>query len=194
MRAASTLLASFVALNFAQPDPAAAQTLYRPGGWSAMASDRLAEKIGDSLTVLIAENASATNSADNGEKRSTRLGGSVGLTNATRRGQLDLNSNFDGAGQAGRSGKMVAQISVIVDEVLPNGDLRVSGEQSLRINGDDTRIRLKGRVRRADITSANTVVSTRLADAMIDYNGSGFVSRSARPGLLSRIFNTIGLP
>jgi len=79
-----------------------------------------------------------------------------------------------------------------VDGILPNGDLHVSGAQELNINGDKTNIRIKGRVRLADIAN-NAVLSNRLADATIDYDGSGFVSSSARPGLLTRIINWLGL-
>ena len=87
---------------------------------------------------------------------------------------------------------MVAQISVTIVRVLPNGDFQVSGEQQLNINGDKTNIRIKGRVRQADISN-NAVLSTRLADAVIDYDGTGFVSRSAKAGFLTRVFNWLGL-
>ena len=95
-------------------------------------------------------------------------------------------------GCTGRSGGMVAQISVTVESVLPNGDLKVAGEQQLNINGDKTNIRIRGRVRQADISN-NAVLSNRLADAMIDYDGTGFVTNSAKPGLVARIFNWLGL-
>src|SRR5690606_30946312 len=98
-----------------------------------------------------------------------------------------------GEGRRDRSGKIIAQIGVVVDEVLPNGDLHVSGEQILNIDGDRTRIQLKGRVRRADIASNNTVLSSRLADVLIDYDGRGFVTRGAGPGILTRIFSFLGL-
>ena len=88
---------------------------------------------------------------------------------------------------------MVAQIGVVVDAVLPNGDLRVSGEQVLKINGETTRIKLRGRVRPGDIGRDNAVVSNRLADVTIDYDGSGFLARSARPGILGQIFSMLGL-
>ena len=77
--------------------------------------------------------------------------------------------------------------------MLPNGDLRVAGDQTISINGEAAHIAIRGRVRRVDITSENVVLSTRLADVLIDYNGSGFVSRQAAPGPIARIFNWLGV-
>ena len=88
---------------------------------------------------------------------------------------------------------MVAQISVRVDQVYPNGDLGVSGASALNISGERTNIRIRGRVRPTDISGSNTILSARLADAQIAYEGSGFVSRSARPGILQRIFGFLGI-
>ena len=105
-----------------------------------------------------------------------------------------MGSGFDGSGQTQRGHKMLAQISVVVDAVLPNGDLHVTGAQALKINGERTNIRLKGRIRPADIDSENAVQSTRLADAVIDYDGTGFIDGNVRPGLLTRAFSSLGLP
>jgi len=177
------------------PLPSAhAEDLYRPGSWTALASDRVALAAGDSLTVLIYETSSATNAAQNGAKRDSDITGQISAGSSfNERAQLGIGSNFDSAGQTGRSGRMVAQLSVVVEEVLANGDLRVAGAQSLKINGETTLIKLRGRVRPADISPGNAILSTRIADAEIDYDGKGFVSRSAKPGLIARIFNLLGL-
>lgn len=168
--------------------------LYSKGEFAALASDRQARGVGDILTVLIFESATASNSSQNGTDRSTRVAGQIqGGQAFNETGQLAVNGEFDARGQTARSGRIVAQISVSVVEVLPNGDLQVSGEQMLNINGERTRLKLRGRVRRADIGASNVVTSTRLADVFIDYDGSGFVSRSAKPGIVNRIFNWLGL-
>ena len=174
--------------------PVAAEDLYAKGEFAALASDRQAAQVGDILTVLIFESATATNSSQNGTDRQTRVAGQVqGGQTFNESGALSVSGEFDNRGQTTRSGRIVAQISVIVEEVLPNGDLRVAGEQVLNLNGERTRLKLRGRVRRADIGAGNTVVSSRLANATIDYDGSGFVSRSASPGIVGRIFNFLGL-
>ncbi|HJT42315.1 MAG TPA: flagellar basal body L-ring protein FlgH [Rhizomicrobium sp.] len=173
--------------------PAHAADLYRNDNWSAMASDRNAHRVGDILTIIVYESAAAHDSANSNSKRSSRFGGQISADNTfNHSANLSLRSDSDDSGSTGRSGGMVAQISVTVDEVLTSGDLLVSGKQELNINGNKTNIRIKGRVRMADISN-NAVLSSRLADAMIDYDGTGFVSSSARPGVLTRIFNWLGL-
>ncbi len=88
---------------------------------------------------------------------------------------------------------MVAQLSVTIQEVLPNGDYVILGEQKMHVNGESTTIAVRGRIRSADIDSDNTIVSSRIADAQINYDGKGFVSRSAKPGLINRLFSILGL-
>ena len=107
--------------------------------------------------------------------------------------EISFGGGYTGRGEVRRSERFISQMSLTVRDVLPNGDLIVGGEQFLFINGEKTRIGVRGRVRPADIRSDNSVVSTRIADAEIDYDGRGFVSRSAKPGLISRLFSFLGL-
>ncbi len=182
------------AVALALAGTAVAEDLYRGGSWPSLASDQLAAQVGDSLTVLIFENSAASNTAQSTARKNNRLSGRITATpNLDEAAQLDLGSSFEGAGQIGRAGKLAAQLSVAVIEILPNGDLRVAGEQRLNIDGAETLITLKGRVRRADISSANTVLSTRLAEVSIDYKGNGYVPRSARPGVVMQIFSWLGV-
>lgn len=174
--------------------PAGASDLFVAGNWPSLAADRRATQQGDILTIVVYENASASNVANSRSKKSTKLDGRISAGSSFNEGAgLSLGSGSDNEGATGRSGRMVAQISAVVENVLPNGDLQIAGSQLLNINGERTVIRVKGRVRAADISASNAVLSSRLADATIDYDGSGFVSRSARPGIVSRIFSWLGL-
>lgn len=174
--------------------PVQAEDLYVPGHFPALASDRVARSIGDTITIVIYENASATNGANSGSSKRLNLDGSVRAGGSFDEGaRLGINGGSTNQGTTGRSGKMVAQISAVVDDVLPNGDLRITGEQNLNINGERTHIKIRGRLRQADISPSNAVLSSRLAEATIDYDGSGFVSRSSKPGILSKVFNFLGL-
>lgn len=188
---AAMLLAGLI---LAEGNALFAADLYKPNSWSNLAVDRVARNVGDSITVLIYENSVATNSARNGAKRRSRYGGRVGFGSSfDKSARLELDNGFDGDSETGRAGRMVAQMSAVVESVLPNGDLRVSGAQVLRINNERTNIAVRGRVRREDISPDNTVLSSRLADAEINYDGRGFVSRGARPGIISRLFAWLGL-
>lgn len=171
------------------PASALADDLFAGGSWPSLASDRQARGVGDSLTVLIYEASTATNTTQTGAKKSGGLSGRWSLDGRGDTGELRLDGEYAGSGQTGRSGRLVGQISVVVDAVLPNGDLHVSGEQTLKVNGQMSLIRIKGRVRPADISSDNVVVSNRLAEASIEYGGPGFKKPSmpSLPPVVGRI-------
>ena len=168
--------------------------LYQHDNWAAMASDRRASAAGDIITVIVLENNNASNTVQTGTNRNTQIGGNISAGNSfSESASAGLQGRFDGAGQTARAGRMVAQISVRVEQVYPNGDLGIAGASALNIGGERTNIRIRGRIRPTDITGTNTVLSGRIADAQIDYEGRGFVSRSARPGILQRIFGFLGI-
>ena len=193
MTKASTGAFGLFLLLTAMPGAAAAEDLYPHDKWASLVGDRRAEQVGDILTVVVFENSVAANSAKSGTRRDTSIEGKISAGSALdESGKLGLGGRYEGAGETTRTGRMVATISVIVDAVLPNGDLRVAGSQMLKINGERTFIRIRGRVRPADIRD-NQVLSSRLAEAEIDYDGSGFVTRSTKPGLIARIFNFLGI-
>jgi len=197
MRLALAFLALAVpACAIAQGGASASTSAARPrlDSFSALASDRTAGSVGDVLTIVVYENTSASNSASTSTSKANKFGGKVTAGSGfNQSASLGLNGGSDNSGSTSRSGQMVTQLSVTVTSVLPNGDLRVEGEQDLTIAGEHSRIRLSGRVRAADIASGNTVMSYRLADAKIEYNGKGYVSRGAKPGIIARIFGALGL-
>ncbi|WP_294122226.1 flagellar basal body L-ring protein FlgH [Sphingomonas sp.] len=170
-----------------------ADNLYQDPSWSAMTADRRASAIGDILTINIFQAAEATNSAQNNSRKATDLSGSISGGHLSESGELQFGGGYAGRGEVRRSERFVTQMSLTVQAVLPNGDLVVGGDQWLRINGERTRVAVKGRVRTADIASDNSVLSSRIADAEIDYDGKGFVSRSAKPGIINKIFSFLGL-
>ncbi|PSJ42212.1 flagellar basal body L-ring protein FlgH [Allosphingosinicella deserti] len=170
-----------------------AEDLYKGTSWSAMSADRKASARGDLLTVVIYQSVEAANSAQNSSSKDTQVGGSIRGGSLSEEGSLEFGGSYRGRGEVRRTEKLVAQITVGVTDILPNGDLVVGGEQSVKINGETTNVALRGRVRPEDVTSDNRVLSSRIADAQIRYDGQGFVSRSARPGIINRLFNFLGL-
>lgn len=181
------------------PAPAVAGDLYQGGNWAALASDRKASQVGDLVTIEVLANNSASNTVSRGSRKRTALDGAVsvattnGATSFARSGDLGWGGSFDGQGTNALANRVAARLSATVSEVLPNGDLIVSGRQDLNISGERTNIRVSGRVRPEDIDAGNAVVSSRLADARIEYDGKGFASRGAKPGIVARIFDWLGL-
>lgn len=83
---------------------------------------------------------------------------------------------------------------MIVQEVLPNGLLRVAGEKNLMLNQGEEFVRLKGFVRAADVDADNRVSSLRVANARIAYSARGALAEANQPGWLTRFFNSPWLP
>ena len=166
-------------------------SLYQPETFRPLTSDQRAYRIGDALTVLVVENSSASNSANTTTTKQGSAGFGTTLTpgNSDRKGNLALNEDFTGKGSINRSGKLLATMTVNVVGHTENGDLLVAGSQVIELNGEKQQIQLDGRVRPADITDNNTVLSPRIADARISYVGDGILGEKQRPGILTRFLS-----
>lgn len=175
------------------PPHANADDLFKTGRRGNIASDLKSLEVGEVLTVVVVQRAESRNSEDNVGRRSRSISGAFSTDAVSDEGELALNGRFDGRGEIRRSESFITQISVTIERVEPNGDLWVAGEQLMFVNGEETKIRVRGLVRPHDISSDNQVISTRLAHAEIDYDGNGFVSRNARPGFLDQLFGMLGL-
>lgn len=173
--------------------PAAAEDLYRGGSFPSIASDIKAGGIGDAVTIVIFENASASNRVTNRTSKQTQLQGGLSAGSIDERGSLGFGGTFNGTGEVSRSEQLVARMTAQVTGLAPNGDFLIEGQHNMLVNGEHRNIRIRGRIRPVDITADNSVASSRIADAQIDFDGKGFVSRSAKPGLINRIFSFLGI-
>lgn len=177
--------------------PALAADLYQEGQFRALAADLKAQRVGDTLVVLVTETSSATATADTNAKRKTdvKVTALSDVGRFTRAGELNghVANDFSGAAKTQRAGRLLAQLAVTVVAVEPNGDLRVSGEQLLEVNDEQQRIRLEGRVRSQDIGENNSVLSNRIAEARIQYVGDGPLAAGQKVGLITRILTWLGL-
>ncbi|MEE4113960.1 MAG: flagellar basal body L-ring protein FlgH [Desulfobacteraceae bacterium] len=167
----------------------------------AMFTDQKARTVGDIVTIKIAESSEATNKASTATDRSSSLSASVdAFFNAEKRFPADqpffnpfakvaggVESDFQGNGTTKRSGDLNAYITALVTQVLPNGNLVVSGSREVLINNENQIIQLTGVVRPRDINAENQVLSTYIADARISYSGTGVVNDRQKPGWLTTI-------
>jgi flagellar L-ring protein precursor FlgH len=167
-------------------------SLYSEAQFQPMTSDRRLHKVGDLVTVIIFENASASSTADTGANRDASAGLQIAKPLITKDFGLSTSNDFTGGGRTQRSGKVLGQLTVSVREVAPNGDLLVAGEQVLDVNGERQVIRLEGRVRPRDISELNTVLSSRVADARISFSGDGVVGDRQRPGWWHQVLTFVG--
>lgn len=174
---------------------AVAESLYNEGTYRQLTSDNKAFRVGDVITVQVYENSSALTSTDTTSQRKNNL--NVGITTlpAGRQigGAVNVAGDFDGGGTTQRTNKLLATITVAVQEVLPTGDLRVAGEQLLTVNDEQHKVSLEGRVRPQDISDGNVVLSTRLAEARINYVGEGELSDRQRRAWWRKLLDWLGL-
>lgn len=103
--------------------------------------------------------------------------------------ELSNDNNFTGNTSANQSNSLSGSITVEVIEVLSNGNLLIRGEKWLTLNTGDEYIRLSGTIRPEDINFDNTIASTRISNARIQYSGTGDQQDMQEPGFLARFFN-----
>ena len=107
---------------------------------------------------------------------------------------LSLNAGYSGSratkgdSKAGQGNSLTGSITVTVADVLPNGIIAVRGEKWMTLNTGDELVRIAGLVRADDISTDNTVSSTRVADARITYSGTGSFADASQPGWFDRFF------
>ena len=191
----SLVMLASVTGGFAQ----ATESLYQEGQFQSLTGDRRATRVGDLLTVLVYENSSAQSSADTRADRTAGIsaGGSftadgIPIKDRSFDGRLGVSNEMEGVGRTQRSGRLLAQVTVQVKEILPNGDLRLAGEQLLEINDERQQIRLEGIVRPQDVQDNNVVLSSRLGEARISYQGDGVVGDKQRPSWWQRLLTALG--
>jgi flagellar L-ring protein precursor FlgH len=173
---------------------AAAQSLFQEERWRGLTADNKAWRPGDVLTVQVFENTSATSSTETGTRRANHLSTELGHgSNKVAQAAVAVSGDFDGGGRTQRTSRLLATVTVIVQEVLPGGQLRIAGTQSVTVNEELQRVTLEGLVRPTDISDGNVVQSTRIAQARITYLGEGEVSDRARRPWWRQLLDTVGL-
>jgi flagellar L-ring protein precursor FlgH len=157
--------------------------------------DRRARNVGDIITVQITEKTDASKKSNTntarGSNNSFGVNALQGLPGKSFLGStLGATSDFsfDGKGESASANGFTGIITVTVTEVLPNGNLLVSGEKQVGINQGSEFIRLSGIINPIQLTAGNTVQSTQIADARIEYRGSGAVAENQQTGWLTRFF------
>ena len=161
-------------------------------------TDTRAHKVGDLISVQLDERTSASKNAGTtlGKSNSIGFGAlAVGGRPVTINGydtsaSLSNTSDFEGNSDASQSNSLTGNISVSVVKVLANGNLVVRGEKWLMLNNGNEYIRVTGIVRSEDVSSDNTVSSQRIANARIQYGGTGDFADTQERGFISRFFNS----
>ena len=180
-----------VLLLAAMPTVTATSLWSDTGSAATMFSDRKARNVGDTITIIVEEQTSAENTADTSTKKDSNVNmgaGSGFLLKAVAGASNSYADKYASTGSTSRTNSLTAKITAQVMEVKPNGNLVISGKQTIKVNGEDQKITVTGTVRPEDISPDNTVYSTALADSNVQVNGKGVLARKQKPGLLHRLF------
>ena len=156
-------------------------------------ADRKAHNVGDTLTIVISEKTTTTQtkSRKNGKSASTTLNAGTGIFDFLTSASAGASDSWKADGSAKDSSNFSGNIAVTVVEVQPNGNMLVEGTQSIWQNKDEHKITLRGIVRRDDVTYENTVPSTKVADATVRFDGKGPLNAKQRQGILTQILNIL---
>ncbi|PVF73884.1 flagellar L-ring family protein [Klebsiella aerogenes] len=166
-------------------------------GYQPLFEDRRPRNVGDTLTIVLQENVSASKSSS---ANASRNGSSkFGVATAPRyldgllgnaRADMDISgdNSFGGKGGANANNTFNGTITVTVNQVLSNGNLHVVGEKQIAINQGTEFIRFSGVVNPRTISGSNSVTSTQVADARIEYVGNGYINEAQTMGWLQRFF------
>ena len=158
-------------------------------------SDNKANLKGDAITIIVLESTSASNNATTttGRKSDLSLGLSANVNNTTGGSStalgLQTGNDFNGQGSTQTTGNIQTKISASVDSVLSNGNMLISGNKKIIINGEEQVIHIKGVVRPSDIMADNSVLSYNISDAEISFDGNGIIQNAQKPGWLTKFFH-----
>ncbi len=157
----------------------------------SLVSNIKARNVGDLITIIITERASAnaTSKTRANGKTESRGGPALGWLDFIKPWDRTVENRFLGDGETRRDGSLRAEISARIVEVLENGDFRLEGTRMVNINGEKQLIEITGFCRARDIEADNTILSTYISDAQIAYNGSGIINDASQPGVVTRVLN-----
>jgi flagellar L-ring protein precursor FlgH len=205
MRTAFKSASSLLALGLLA-GPLAASSLWTGGGAGerSMFADRKAARMGDILTILVAESAAASNSQSKKSTRESSLEDAVerfifsaaksGL--GTHNGELPSTgitgkANYSGGGDVSSNQSLTARAAVLVTDVLPNGVLVIEGVRVLTFSGETQYVVLHGLVRPDDISSANSVLSSNIAEARIEFVSEGNLTDAQKRGWITKLYEKL---
>lgn len=161
--------------------------------------DQRASRVGDLLTVNIQINDRATlgNSSDRSKQSngSSSLDFLLGMFNISKTGEAELNFNSQtstkGEGSIDRRENIKLSVAAVVTDVLPNGNLMISGSQEVRVNYELRNLTIAGIVRPRDVSRDNMISYDKIAEARVSYGGRGRITEVQQPGLVHQVFDIV---
>jgi flagellar L-ring protein precursor FlgH len=168
--------------------------IFQPSTYRPMFEDRRARHVGDVLTIAIVEKTSANKAGASSGNKEGSVGfavpgvmrGAIGASVAT-----NASHEFSDTDNQSASNAFTGTIAVTVTEVLANGNLIVAGEKQVAMNKGVEFIRFSGMINPDTIRAGNTVSSTQVADARVEYRTNSQIDRAEMTAMVSRFFQSL---
>jgi flagellar L-ring protein precursor FlgH len=202
-KSVSNLLSAVLALGALASSASANGSLWPTNaGERGMIADRKASRSGDIITIVVNENAIAQSSQSKKSSRDASLNDSVqqflfansklGTHNGGLPGiQLGGTSTYSGGGDVSNSQSLSARAAVLVTDVLPNGNLVIEGARIVTFSGETQYVVLHGLVRMDDVMRDNTVTSSNIADARVEFYSEGQLTDAQKRGWFSKLYERL---
>ena len=172
--------------------------------------DSRARRVGDIVVVKLVENTKAQNKAETSSKKNSGNDYQVGaLFGQSSSGFIPLlgvgptskvgvpaltsssASDLSATGKTKRENYVTTSLAARVIRVLPGGLLQIEGAREIRVNEETEYMVVRGMVRTKDVSADNSVLSTQIADASIEYYGRGVLADKQKPGWFTRLMDNI---
>ena len=165
----------------------ASGSLFNSATYRPVMEDQRARFVGDLVTIEILETIDAKQNSQSNVGRTSKNSGSITALPLLAPGAVSkiagrsgigagYDSDFSGKGDTSSTNQFKSSVTAIVSEVLPNGNLVIQGSQEVRTNAELRQLTVSGIVRPEDISSANTIRHSQIAEARISYGGRGDIS------------------
>ncbi len=155
-------------------------------------SDIKAHAVGEVITVLVVESASARQESNVKSRSNASVAADGSLAGSFVEflpvfgASSVLSSDIDNSNGSDQEDRLSGKITVSIVEETGAGLLRIQGERTVEVNGEENIMKLEGLVRPRDIRTDNTVYSYNVADAQIIYRQAGVVNAIASPAKISK--------
>ena len=189
------ILAAALCTTSLAPVVSAESLWNNPNGYPTknLFADHRATGVGDIVTIVINETTttSATRSSANEKSGSVKLGAGIGIFDFLQAASASGSDKFSAKGSAASSNRVAGNVTVTVVDITPAGNFVLEGTQSIWQNKNEHKIVFRGTCRPEDISSSNTILSSRVADATVRFDGKGPLNAKQRQGILTQIFNIL---
>jgi flagellar L-ring protein FlgH len=172
--------------------------IFQAGNAYSLYETPRAQKVGDVLTIRLAESYQGSNKANAEASRASSISAEAADKSSGAAARLarlfnvgSASTSFKGEGSTSNISAMSGTLAVSIIGTLPGGNLVVAGDKVIAMDGNQDRMRFSGIVNPRDIEAGNYVASNKVANARIEQAGVGMLADSTTMGWLQKLFMSV---